>query len=119
MPKRFIRACNSRHENTLIRDFTIFVSSSSSAFSLLEPVDALNFSLNVSRDAGGVHRRKAIFVFLPPIAKTDSWLALQQRENDAIFTRLSKPNTHLLIAAPRRDRAVPDVYNCTVGPPNN
>ena len=38
------------------------------AFTLLEPVDALNFSLNVSYDAVGVHRRKAIFVFLPPIA---------------------------------------------------
>ena len=40
------------------------------AFSLLEPVDALNLSLNVSRDAGGVHRRKSIFVFLPPVATT-------------------------------------------------
>ena len=58
MPKSFIRPCNSRHENPLILDFTIFVSSysSSSSYSLLEPVDALNFSLNVSRDAGDVHR---------------------------------------------------------------
>ena len=52
-----IRPCNSPHGNPLIRDF------------LLEPINTLNFSLNVSR---GVHRRKAIFVFLPPIVKTDS-----------------------------------------------
>ena len=66
----------------------------------MEQAVALNFSLNMSRDAGGVHRRKAILVFLPPIPKKDSWRALQQTENDAIFTLLSKPHTHLLVAMP-------------------
>ena len=69
------------------------------AFSLLEPVVALTFSLNVSRDGGGVHRRKAILVFLPPIAKTDSRWALQHTENDAIFTVDETPPTWAL---PRR-----------------
>ena len=60
------------------------------AFSLLEPVYALNFSLNVSRDAGGVHRRKAIFISLPPIAKRDAWRAPQ---NDAV-SRSCRHTTH-------------------------
>ena len=100
MPKRFICTFSSPCKKSLICDFAIFVSSSSPFFipdfSLLQPVDAQNFSLNKLCDAGGVHRRKVIFVFLPPIAKIDSWRALQQTKNDSIFMRLSKHNTNLL-----------------------
>ena len=75
MPKCILCPCKSYYRNPLIRDFTIFVSSSSSFFrpdfSLPEQVEALIFSLNVPRYGGGVHRRQAMFVFLLPIATED------------------------------------------------
>ena len=115
-PKSLICTFSSPCEKSLIRDFVIFVSSSSPFFrpdfSLLEPVDALNFSLNKFRDAEGMHRRKAIFVFLPPIAKIGSSLALQQTENDAIFMRLSKHHTNFLVAAPQHVTWSPPCAPC-------
>ena len=56
------------------------------AFSLVELVYGLNFSLNVSCDGGGVHRRKAMLVFLPPMATEDYRRTIQLKEDNAIFT---------------------------------
>ena len=87
-----IRPCNFPHGNPLIRDF------------LLEPINALNFSLNLSR---GVHRRKAIFVFLPPIVKTDSGTTAsrKRRHFHAVVRNLTHPPVGRCAAArPRGPR---------------
>ena len=66
VPKTFIGTFSSPREKSHIRDFTIIFSCHHNSSSL-DPVSPywsqLMRSLNVSRDAGGVHRRKAIFVY--------------------------------------------------------
>ena len=84
-----------------MRVIIIIPSSSSSSdplFSLVELVDGLNFSLNVSCDGGGVHRRKAMLVFLPPMATEDYRRTIQLTEDNAIFRSVQTPPTRAMRA---------------------
>ena len=79
IPKSIICASNTPRENRLIHDFTICVISSSSssvakpAISMLERVDALIFSLKVSRVSGDVHGQQAIFSLLLLVCTVNLW----------------------------------------------
>ena len=72
----------------------------------MELVDTMNFSLNVSCDAGGVHCRIAMLIFLPPIATEDYRRTIQLTEDYAILTDGdgSDPTHACHTSAPRATR---------------
>ena len=63
IPKSIVRTSNTSRDN---RDFTIrFIFFNKPAISMLERVDALIFSLKVSRVGGGVQGQQAVFSLAP------------------------------------------------------
>ena len=78
IPKSIICASDTPRENRLMHDFMIcvilfFFFFSEPAISILEQVDALIFSLKVSRVGGDVHGQQAIFSLLLLVCTVNLW----------------------------------------------